>query len=272
MMSTKEFKLRFSGGEMTPISVSLKRLGELIDSVEKVVKGYLEEEMAIFGEVDEDSSVETLISLVQITKESAGYAFAVSEQYVPAMKRFVASIHTQNYSDVPTRSYKALYQITKFAKSKGAVVDLSYEFDGESRSAVIDPSTELPEPTISELRGHTVLVGECIRVGGSREYGNQPKAHIRPLSSKRDSVVVTIPRDQEQLVAKFAARLYQNVRASGLATWRADTRKIIDFEARSVEPYEQSSLLTTFKKMAAISGDHWRETDAVDYVKKIREE
>ena len=275
-MTIQEFTLRFRGDAVKPASVSLQQLADLMHSMEKVVEGYLAEddfaEDIAFDEVDREASLETQLSLVRIMHESASYTFAVPEVYVPAMKRLVASVRSQDYSDMPLGSYKALHRIAAFAKAKRAALDVSYQFDGERQSALISPSTTLPEPNVPKLRGSTVLVGECIRVGGSRERGRLPKAYIRPLSDKRSGVVVTIPLHREHLLAVLAAQLYQNVKVSGLATWRADSRKVIAFEARTVEPYTRGTAVTAFKKLADIAAEHWHATDALEYVQKLREE
>lgn len=132
-------QLRFVGDHISPGSFSAKELGHLLIDIQKSV-------LSIAG-ITEDSDENSLISLKEITNESAGLHFYSDQQSVnEASIRLINAVGKRDFTGLPLRSFEGIKHISKLAKEKKCDAELKNRTMNTTAIATLKESDNLIFP------------------------------------------------------------------------------------------------------------------------------
>ena len=129
------------------------------------------------------------------------------------------------------------------------------------QDATISSERPVPNPGPDLVKGTSTVFGRCIKVGGA-----EPKVDIR-LANRTKLLHVEVT---ESMAKKLARNLYENVAITGEVWWESGTWEIVRLKAKDVVNIQGGSPLLTFKDLAEIVGEKWRDVDVERFVKDFR--
>lgn len=253
----KLFELKFIGGDISPDKISSHELAELIISFEESMVGLIKRENKDFNEEN------LIISLVDVEEGSLKLKFKpkIFEIALPAFIAVSSSIKSNNFTNLPYKSVKALSNISTFCKTKKCSVELRKDTHSNKPTATIYAEHEITVPQDLFIVGETTIYGRVVRVGGI-----EPKVSIS--LSKGETLFCSIT---EALAKQIGKGLYEEVGIKGTATWLKEDYSIIDFKIDSFFPIDRTSLTSTFTELNKILGKYWEDvTDVEGEIAKIR--
>ncbi|MFO7799594.1 MAG: hypothetical protein R6V22_07460, partial [Rhodohalobacter sp.] len=152
-------QLRFIGDHISPGSFSAKELGHLLIDIEKSVS-------ALAG-ITEDPDETDLISLKEITNESAGLHFYSDRPSVnDACILLINAVDKKDFTGLPRRSFEGIKHISKLAKAKKCDAELKNRTSNTTAIATLKESDNLIFPEDVLLKDTKDFYGEITRVGG----------------------------------------------------------------------------------------------------------
>lgn len=212
------FTIRFSGEGMSPKTVRLGELAEVLRSIEDALA-------AIMGLPPE----EVVLGLVGVKAASAGYACALpSREAERALDAWSGAIQSSDFSTLPEAAIEPSRKILAFVRRKNCRAEFR---KGNSRTplAQMTPDTVIDLFKCEPLIGHTTIYGYCQRVGGT-----EPKLWMR--LADRSAVTLDVP--SEELARELGQQLYRWIGVTGRAKWHAETRKLIELQVDDLIHYD----------------------------------
>ena len=253
-MERAEFQVEI---DILPADTPLGVLADILSSLERSIIDTAESQNADIPDLEE-----ALVSIVEIQESSNRLTISVLMPLVLAASTISKSIQTEDFSGLPIKAHRALYDISQ------KIVQNNWTFSfKENNSLNIPPSHissdhPVPDPIVRRVGGNTTVYGRCMRVGGVK-----PRAEIR-LQSSGKILYVDIT---EEIARKLARCLYDEVALEGKAVWEPGDWDIKGFEANRLVGYRPTGdPLLAFKELAEAAGDRWDEIDAEEYVRDLR--
>lgn len=256
-MNRHRVEMAITGETVSPESVSVSLLSEILTRIERAIGAYAQAKMA------EVATEDLTISLVDIRAGSECLTFSVPEPLVPAVAGISKALELGEHDDLPRSTYTELYEISDMVSRRGWNFEIREQPRQNVRPAVFGFENALPPPSEPvRVRGTTTLHGRCLRVGGA----TQPKAEIRPATGSK---ILNVELSEE-IAKQLATRLYEEVVLQGEATWNSETWEVESFRVSSVTNYRRTEPTLAFRELAEAAGSEWDEVDAAAYVRALR--
>ena len=249
------FHIEMKGAGVCPQTTPLKSLVDFLTNLEATI---LETAKAQNVATKAD---EAPLSLVEIATGSNRLGLAVSPVFVPVIAEITCAINTQNFSAIPDRAHRSLYEIYEQAKIENWEVHFVEDKSLAIEMATLSNKRPIPNPASPYVQGSSTIFGTCIRVGGA-----EPKVDIRlPNRARLLHVEVT-----EEMARSLARNLYDSIAMTGEATWESETWSIVNFKATSVVNIQSGSPLRAFEELGEVVGEKWKDIDVDRFVEKLR--
>jgi hypothetical protein len=217
-------QLRFVGDHISPGSFSAKELGNLLINIQKTVS-------AIAG-ITEDGDETDLISLREITNESAGLHFFSNRPSAnDACIRLIKALDIKDFTGLPRSSFEGIKHISKLAKEKKCDAELKNRTTNTSATATLKESDNLIFPEDILLKDTKNFYGEITRVGGV-----EPKVRFRTFSGKTYNAITS-----KDLAKCIANKLYQTVKLKAEVQWMASSDDFVEIKIVDIEDYKVQS-------------------------------
>jgi hypothetical protein len=255
-MSRHRIKVAITGAGVSPESVSLRDLADVLARLDRAVRSYVASKRL---ELPDDA----MVSLVGVVEGSDGLLLATSESLVPVLGVLSRAVHDRDFTELPTETYSELYGLSTSLTTRG----WGFKIYEEKPLGILPAEFSAAEPLMppakpTYVEGTTTLYGRCLRVGGA----GQPKAEVRlPNTTKLLHVDLS-----EALAKELATKLYEEVALEGTATWEVDSWEIQDFRVNRVTSYRKSDPVAAFKELAEAAKGRWDDVEASAYVHSLR--
>jgi hypothetical protein len=211
------FSIRFDGGGLSPKSVRLGELAEVLRSVEEALA-------AIMGLPPE----EVVVGLIGVKNASAGYLCSLpSLEASRAFDTWSQAIDTEDFSAVPEATIEPSKKILSFVRRKNCIAELR-RANATRPVAEMTPDTIIVPSKLKPLVGQTTLYGYCQRVGGVA-----PRLWMRLADGTAFSADVV----SEPLARTIGRHLYEWIGVSGRAKWHVATKRMLEFKVDDLLPY-----------------------------------
>lgn len=257
-MNRHEVEVTILGADVSPEQVAIRDLVEVLSRIERAVLCFAEETLEALPEG-------AMLSLVALRRGSEQLVFSVHEPLVPAMAKISEVVSTSHFSELPTKTYGALYELSESMSKRGWSLEIREDPRHSIHNARLGAENALQPPyQPAFVRGTTTLHGECLRVGGA----TGPKAEIRLSTTDR---ILNVELSQE-LAKELAPRLYEDVALVGQATWNTETWEITHFRVSEITDYRMTDPAEAFQELARAAEGHWDDVDAVSYVHGLRDD
>lgn len=239
--------MRLTGAGVTPETVSVTQLTNLLEGVVSLLK-------AAGGDPSD-------LHLVDIKDESAGYVVRTGQSNAHALIGVIGQFKGRPPDEYPEPLRASLVQI-QAAIPEIAQLELTQRIGDETDTAVLT-HTGPPVVARSLVRGITTYYGTVMGVvAGERAT----TARVR-VPGRNKLLYAHVSREQAQELGKY---ILQAVRLDGLATWSSLDWELDRFQVHRITPFSGLSLAEGLRALAEISGDAWKDVDALDYVNEMR--
>jgi len=240
-------QLRFIGEHISPGSFSAKELGNLLIDIQKSVS-------AIAG-ISEDADETGLISLKEITNESAGLHFYSNRPSAnDACVRLINAVDKRDFTGLPRSSFEGIKHISKLAKEKKCDAELKNRTTNTSAIATLKESDNLIFPEDVLLKDTKDFYGEITRVGGV-----EPRVQFKTFSGTTHHADVS-----KELAQQIANKLYQTVKMKAEVRWIASSDGFEEIKIVDVEDYEVQSNTGLFDELRGTLGNYDIKTMTFD--------
>lgn len=254
-MNRHRVEMAITGAKVTPETVSIRDLVDILARVERMVVSYAE---ARFAELTEEAT----LSLVDIEAGSECLVFSVPDPLLGAVAQISKAVQLGDYVELPQSTYAELYGLSESVTKRGWGFEIQENLGHGIHHARIDDQNMLAPRSPAFVQGTTTVHGRCLRVGGAV----QPKAEIR-LSTTAKILNVDL---SEEMAKELAARLYEEVVLEGSVTWNMDSWEIERFRVSRITAYRKTDPDLGFKELAEAAEGRWEGVDAVEYVRALR--
>lgn len=232
-------QLRFVGDHISPGSFSAKELGHLLIDIQKSV-------LSIAG-ITEDSDENSLISLKEITNESAGLHFYSDQQSVnEASIRLINAVGKRDFTGLPLRSFEGIKHISKLAKEKKCDAELKNRTMNTTAIATLKESDNLIFPEDVLLKDTKDFYGEITRVGGV-----EPRVQFKTFSGTTHHADVS-----KELARQIANKLYQTVKMKAEVRWIASSDGFEEIKIVDIEDYKVQTNAGLFDELRETLGSY----------------
>lgn len=192
------FEFRISGPEVSPGTVELRAVLEVLANLEKAIAA-----TAADAGLDAES---TSLNLVGICEGSSIYRLKGSRAAISSTSRIVTGLRDGNLDAIPVKARINLQKVWKALVANGWD---ACEFSGNGAAignAAIRPDCELFAENLG-YRGVTTLYGQCTGVGGV----SRTTAKLTLL----DDTKRTVGLASRELAQELGRRLYQHIGGEG---------------------------------------------------------
>lgn len=232
-------QLRFVGDHISPGSFSAKELGNLLIDIQKSVYG-------IAG-ITEDTDATGLISLKEITNESAGFHFYSNQPSVnDVCVRLINAVDKRDFTGLPRSSFEGIKHISKLAKEKKCDAELKNKTTNTSATATLKEKDVLIFPEDVLLKATKDFYGEITRVGGV-----EPRVQFKTFSGTTHHADVS-----KVLAQQIANKLYQTVKMKAEVRWIASSDEFEEIKIVDVEDYKVQSNSGLFDELRETLGSY----------------
>ena len=189
---------------------------------------------------------EVNISLIDIENTSEKLTFATSgqQEVEDAIRYFGEAVSNNEYTDLPTKAYRAVKLIFREAKGKGCSAELVQK---GGRLFVVTPKDNLIEQENVLVRSSINLYGELNQV-----RANKPRAWLDLHDGSKVSFSLTA--DQ---VVQLRGSVKEFVGLRGEARWSTLSNKVVSFRLHDVLTYKPGNAKKGFDDLREISGGFW---------------
>lgn len=232
-------QLRFIGDNVSPGSFSAKELGNLLIDIQQSVS-------AVAG-ITEDADDTVLISLKEITNESAGLHFYSNQQSVnKACVRLINAVDKRDFTGLPRSSFEGIKHISKLTKEKKCDAELKNKTKNTFATATLKKSDNLIFPEDILLKDTKDFYGEITRIGGV-----EPKVQFKTFSGTTHHADVS-----KELALQIANKLYQTVKMKAEVRWIASSNEFEEIKIIDVEDYKVQSNSGLFDELRETLGNY----------------
>jgi hypothetical protein len=251
-MADNTFALRFAGTHVSPSTVRLRDLYDVLHAFESAISITSHQQLG-GPQVD--------LHLVNIREGSTECWLSVNTAGYKAAALCAEAIAARNLSHLPAKARDNLLAIQTKARIKDWTLSI---FDGNGMApAEIGPDTEFVTDAI--VTGRSSLTGWVNRVGGTE----RPTAQIILADFRRFTAEIA----GTDLAAELGRLLYSSVTFDGEAQWATPDWRLVDFKIIGIAGVNQDlELLATLQRLAEIAGDSWDDVDPDEYVANLRSE
>lgn len=261
-MAANEFQLKIIGADVTPATVDIGDLAEVLAAVRGAV-------VAIAENAGKDES-EVELGLVGIAEGSNLLTLVGSPVSLRSTQELTTALASGTVDTLPKKSHPHLRKLWKLTFDNGWD-ECCFEGNGSHiGSGAIQSSVEL-FPDKTQYRGCTTLYGECLKAGGETKRS----ALLRLLDGSR----ITVRLKTKELAQALGQRLYQTVGLSGEGFWTVSENKLVAFRADSLASYtdrdckdNQRTVLQALSALARAAGNRWENVDPDEFVHEQRRE
>lgn len=252
----ERLSIRLAGESISPDSLSVSELAEIITAEEKALLAEIEKNSS-----DSSTDENPILSLVGIQEGSIRLDFhSYSPDFLTVFSSIAESIANQTFDRLSGKTRECLKTIQKVAKKHGMVVEFCTE---QGTLATITTETLITTEETLYITGETALYGRVERIGGKT-----PKVWLR--TSESELIVCEI---SESLAIELAGYLYQWVSVFGKAKWHISNYKIEAFEITGInKDYQDMPLNEAFAHLSQEIGHYYNDIDPIEYIKTIRDD
>ncbi len=251
------FQLRFTGGNVTPETVSAGELADLLIAAEAAIMGVALQRNPTLN------PDEIVVGLVEIENRSLGLKFSspTPDVIAPAFEELTSSVRLRSFRGLASRSIRGIRVLAEFTTNRKCRAQFwNGTENATSPLAEMDEGFEKLLPESQFIRGETTIYGKVERVGGV-----DPKVRIR-LS---DHEVVSCYLN-EVLAKELGKLLYAEVGLRGQATWEANDHSLVYFRVEELLSYRKGRVASALDELREACGGSF---DAVrDVVAWVAEE
>jgi hypothetical protein len=229
----EEFQLRFYGEGVSPTSIPVHELSEVLNALDSTIRSIV---------IDSDAHAEGMsLFLVQVTDESLGLR-VVSNYAAKAALAFSlvsSAVQSQVYSGIPEKSITEFEKIIRFTQKHNCNGEINGFTNGTKTTlATITPETEIKREAEIKISGKTSIFAYVQWAGGKT-----PRIHLmlpdeRYLSCKAE----------RELIKKL--RIYDWYSFDGDAEWDAVNDKLVSFKVSDVTHRDNPSSLKAFDQIS----------------------
>ena len=262
-MAANEFQLQIVGQDVTPQSVVVDDLTEVV----RALSGALDA-IASDSKANEDDVLLALVGVEGAPGRDKLTLFA-SRESLESARRLVRSLNAAKQESLPHKARSCLRKIWHVIYRNGWDACEFSSNGSDIGNARITRDNEL-FPEIGTFRGDTVIYGEVIRAGGE----GRRTAKIRLL----DGSWLTASLKTKELAQQLGERLYQTVGLKGEAIWQLEKKELQQFRADVLTEYTDRddgassprSITQAFNDLSEAAGNRWDHVDPEEFVREQR--
>ena len=242
-------ELRFFGGGVSPETVRVKELVELITSIEDSLLA------TVLKDNPEIDPKDIYISLVEIKDKSEGLRFLpnLKEVVVPAFLAITSAISTSNFSQLTSKTLDKLLPIQKFIKDRNC--EAEFKLNDQTLATIGSDYLDWNKAAIAQRRftyGETVVYAKVLRTGGKRPT---VALQIRGIQS-------LFFLEVSQIMARnLGMKLYETVKLSVDARWEIGSYQLIDFRIKEILDFESTDASEGFEELRNELSKYWDTID-----------
>ena len=251
-VAEKVFGITIDGQEVSPSSVRLRDLYELMNAFEAAV--------AITAAQKQGSKADVSLRLVSISSGSANYRLAISPDGYSAAVTCAKAIASRDLSGLPQKARESILFIKSRTTSRG----WAFRTSGDNGMPVAEITEQTEFTTDAIIAGTTSISGKLLRIGGMH-----PTAQLLLPDGRR----LTADIATEELAMRLSPLLYRFIAVEGEARWTTADWFLVDFKITALAEYDaEINLMATLDELATISDGFWDEIDPDDYIARLRSE
>jgi hypothetical protein len=250
------FEVNFiKNSNVRPETVKAGDIADILKSIEGMV------ESQVYKTHPDTRKEQIVIGFTNIRASSVDLQFYSPYQDIATatFQELGQAINDNDYSRLPTPSYKAGNAIAMFSRKYKCDAEVIHQNDKKKVLAKITPDTILVHPPA--LKGETTVYAKVIRVGGK-----EPKVEIETVDGL--TLFCTASYD---IATKLGEKLYQIVGLIGVAEWDTVLNNIDEFSIKEVTEYKRTPLKEAMRKLADATSKYYLDIKDVDqYISEIR--
>lgn len=249
------FEIRLDGIGVSPSTVRIKDLTDIISSFEEIMIDLTKKE---YPDIDTNDIV---IGLSEILGGSAKFRF---QSFLPSMLAtfvtFTQAIANNDYKHIPLEPIR---KMTECSKRLQCNIEFRKSFDSKIPLAKITPNTHITAPENQYIEGQTTIYGIIERIGGK-----DPTVMVTLLNGQ-----TIYSKINAEFAKKIASKLYNWVGLIGTALWELESYKIVSFEISDITNYEYTPISVSVSELSGMIGKYWSsEQDVVKTISELRGE
>ena len=256
-----EFHIRISGKDVSPETMSISALGELLITLEQAVLAASPDREPSPIDFARDAK----IGLTGVKPGSSYLTFHPTLDLIEPIGDISKAMVTGDVSSLPSLAISRLEDMRLTAIGN----EWDLQIDGDVRLGIVSGRfrTEVPFriPDSPTMVGKTTLSGRILLIGGKRP---------RLTLELRNGQLVKVKLTHDQVLA-LRSRVYQTVALEGEAIWLVNENwRIKSFTVEKITPSrpDKHSLSNAFRDLAEASQERWKGIDAQKFVDDLRED
>ncbi len=247
-MTASNLQLKIDGTGVSPETVQLRDLIDLLDEFEQAVQATAKGQAGLGS---------PLISLIAIGDGSDRLTLFANDKAMRATATIAHAIELRDASRIPAKAEEHVRKIWKRMSDR----DWSLGIVNSDFKAIIEPKQELF--AISRVKGQTSISGFLQRVGG---IGPTAQLYLDRGS------IITINLAGEEMAKALGHKLYDFIALEGEASWLVPAWSLDTFRAQRILPVTTAKrdAVEMFRTLVAAGPSAWDDIDPDDFVNEQR--
>lgn len=243
-------------GDIKLTSVSLKKLGELLENIEGFFIPLIQKNFPELTRKD------IIIALIKI--ESGSLHFEITSNYENELYQAFEDVYplmqNKNWKKIPAKSLESMKNIIKFA---GQFKCKTRIFPSNRKDEAVEFSEDISFIETS-VKAISSVCGKVVKIGGKEKITTQIEIPGEGLVNIDVS---------EEMAKKLAHYLFEFVEIEGEITWNPEEEKITRIKAYDFKPFYPEKAHETIKKLSETFGKYFEHIkDPVVYIRELRGE
>ncbi len=258
------FEVRFVGPGLVPEKIPVHVVSEVLTALQNLASGRDPSQSRHIPN-------EQIIGLLQIRRGSAVYS-CVSRAPDEARHNLTqvgvmlsGLDQTQTEDDLMVTAFRPIETLSQAARSIGCRLEVYYDRNRNSPVFAVDEDDFSRLSKRLLLTGETTVIGRVERVGGA----TQTKCLLR-MPNRKPLLYCNVESDKPKLARELGKHLYENIAATGTATWIHRTWYIYKFTIRDFKKPGFSNPKATIEMLRRAGLDAWDSIpDPESYIREV---
>ncbi len=266
---TPTFEVRFVGLDLSPEKIPLRAVGDALSAVQDLASG---RDPMVTLHVPQDKG----IGLVKVRRGSAVYdcVSRAPQEAIENLERVGSllamndneSDETPGDGDVLIAALRPIESLSAIAKALGCRVEVALAGVRQPPVFIIEFDAYSRLSSRLLLEGETTIVGKVERVGGATGI----RCALR-IAGRRRILYCNVETHDKELVRRLGQCLYEDIVATGTATWIHRTWHVYKFTIRGFSQPRLGNSRKAIEELRSAGLKAWDQIDDPEgYIKGLR--
>lgn len=250
-ITSEILEFKFEGNDIKPENLTLNDIAAKLMLFNKLVVPIVEEQFP-------DANLPTnYVGLENIQNRSLSFRYLLKERTDLVKSAFLSlllAVQSNEISVLPARTIETLERTSAFNSSNGTRLSFGQVVNGEFQS-LVSFSDQFSAEKIPSIKGKTSIYGHVKWVGG------EPNHRASIVLQDNSEIKAILTKSQ---ATELAAYLYDDVRLSGIATWKGDQLKLTEIVVQEINSFKRLSPEDGFQYLRDNLGKYWNDIDDPD--------